>query len=168
VQILLTEDQLLTTGMLKVKMADYAEIAGLATHNPGLDVFTLNDDVVFEEICRFHKIPYPDGFFESPVPRYRRVGRFKALTKKQMDSADLNFFDRMTYGLNLIKLHGSIDFFPVEDKSLYLKCQPPVSSAVGGHVRKVLRSEAHNVQLSRTIGTRGVGELFVKGSDGEM
>lgn len=168
VQILLTEDQLLTTGMLRVKMPDYAGIAGLATLNPGLDVFTLNHDVVFEEICRFHCVPYRDGFFDSPVPRYQQIGHFKTLTKTQMDCANLNFFDRSTYGLNLIKLHGSIDFFAVEDKNLYLKCQPPVSSAIGSHVGEVLRIEAHSVELSRTIKARGVGELFVKGSDGEM
>ena len=154
--------------MLRVKVPDYAGIVGLATLNPGLDVFTLNHDVVFEEICRFHRVPCRDGFFDSPVPRYQQIGHFKALTKKQMDSADLNFFDRATYGLNLIKLHGSIDFFAVEDKNLYLKCRPPASPAVGGHVAEVLRIEAHSVQLSRASQVRGVGELFVKGSDGEM
>jgi hypothetical protein len=85
-----------------------------------------------------------------------------------MDSADLNLFDRTTRGLNLIKLHGSIDFFAVEDKNLYLKCQPPSSSAIGGHVAEIGRIEGHSIQLSRTTRTRGVGELFVMDSHGEL
>jgi hypothetical protein len=168
VQSLLVEDQFLTTALLRAKMKDYVGIQNLASENPGLDVFSLNHDVVFEEICRYHKIPLSDGFYEGGGSHYGNIARFKSLSKAQMDRRQFAFIDRTQHGLNLIKLHGSVDVFAVEDKQLYLKCAPHIDAPVGGHIDEVKRVEAHSMNFFKTTKLRGAGELFVQDVTGEM
>jgi hypothetical protein len=124
VQILLLEDQVNTTAMFAEKVKDYAGIEALAARHPGLPVFSLNHDLNFEEICKFHQVPLRDGFFYDMATRYANIARFRTLTKDQMERGELNFFAQGDVGVNLIKLHGSLDMFAVEDKNLFLKCVP--------------------------------------------
>ena len=57
VQILLLEDQLITTPMLAEKVKDYAGIKSLLAQHPCLHVFSLNHDLNVEEICKYHRVP---------------------------------------------------------------------------------------------------------------
>jgi hypothetical protein len=132
VQILLLEDQLNTTPMLAEKAKDYAGIKSMLAKQPCLNVFSLNHDLNVEEICKFHMVPCRDGFYDDADNRYAHIAQFKTLTKEQMDTGNLNFFAPGGGGVNLIKLHGSLDLFAVEDKNLFLKCAPPISEPLGG------------------------------------
>ena len=85
-----------------------------------------------------------------------------------MATGNLNFFPPDGLGVNLIKLHGSLDVFAVEDKNLFLKCTSPAHEPLGGHVREVMRVEAHSIEICKRIETRAPGELIVIGSDGTM
>jgi hypothetical protein len=168
VQILLLEDQLITTPMLAEKVKDYAGIKSLLAQHPCLHVFSLNHDLNVDEICKYHGVPCRDGFFDDAAKRYAHIAPFKTLTREQMGAGNLNFFPPDGFGVNLIKLHGSLDVFAVEDKSLFLKCTPPAHEPLGGHVREVMRVEAHSIEICKRIETRAPGELIVIGSDGTM
>ncbi|WP_449101220.1 hypothetical protein [Pseudomonas veronii] len=168
VQILLLEDQVLTTKLLAEKAKDYSGIKGLLAKHPCLHVFSLNHDINFEEICKFHEIQCRDGFFDQAVERYSNIAKFKSLTKEQINNGVLNFFDTAGVGVNLIKLHGSLDMFAVEDKNLYLKCVPPAEAPIGGHVQEIRRIEDHSLELSQRLKIRTVGELDVTDKDGEI
>jgi hypothetical protein len=168
VQILLLEDQVNTTAMLAEKAKDYDGIKSLLARQPCLNVFSLNHDLNLEEVCKFHAVPCRDGFFDDAANRYANVAQFKTLAKEQMDAGNLNYFAPDDIGVNLIKLHGSLDVFAVEDKNLFLKCVPSVSHPLGGHVREVLRVEAHSIEICKKIQTRATGELIVTDSDGKM
>ncbi len=72
IQLLLLEDQVNTSALFASKVKDYVGIAALADQQPGLHVFSLNHDVNFEEICKYHGVPYRDGFGLSVTTGLRR------------------------------------------------------------------------------------------------
>ncbi|CAG8868676.1 hypothetical protein [Pseudomonas fluorescens] len=168
VQILLLEDQVLTTKLLSEKVKDYSGIKRLLARHSCLHVFSLNHDINFEEICKFYGVQCRDGFFEPAVERYLNIANFKSLTKEQLSEGDLNFFNPEEVGVNLIKLHGSLDMFAVEDKNLYLKCAPPAEAPIGGHVQEIRRIEDHSLELIQRLKIRSVGELDVTDKNGEI
>ena len=168
VQILLLEDQEITTRLFAEKVKDYSGISSLLTKHPCLSVFSLNHDINFEEICKFHNIDCRDGFFDEQIERYSNIAIFKSLRKEQIDAKTLNFFESTEKGVNLIKLHGSLDIFAVEDKNIYLKCAPPLNAPLGGHVQEIRKIEQHSIKLSQAVGTRTIGELDVTDNEGEI
>ncbi|EJL95775.1 hypothetical protein PMI18_05057 [Pseudomonas sp. GM102] len=168
VQILLLEDQLFTTNLLAEKAKDYSGIRGLLNKHPCLHVFSLNHDINFEEICRFHNVECKDGFFDHTTERYSNIAKFKSLTKEQLNNGEFNFFGPEEVGVNLIKLHGSLDMFAVEDRNLYLKCAPPPNTSIGGHAQEIRKIENKSLELSQRLKIRTVGELDVTDKDGEI
>lgn len=168
VQILLLEDQQLTTEFFSQRVKSYDGIKGLLRQNPCLHVFSLNHDVNFEEICKFHEIPCKDGFFDSPVERYAHIANFRSITASQLKNAEFNFYSPLEVGVNLLKLHGSLDMFAVEDKKLFLKCFPPDGSSIGEHVEEIRKIESHSIALSTTHRSRITMELEVLDNSGEL
>jgi hypothetical protein len=168
VQGLLIEDQHLTTGFFSERVKDYAGIKDLVSRNPCLHVFSLNHDVNFEEICKYHGVPCRDGFYGADDRKYANVARFNKLTTTQMEAGDLHFFKSGEIGVNLIKLHGSLDIFAVEDKKLYLKCAPRDSEGIGGHVAEITKLERHGVEVAQLNQCRATGEVMVRDSDGQI
>lgn len=168
VQMLLLEDQMHTTGLFREKVKDYAGIQDLLGRNPCLHVFSLNHDINFEEICRFHGIELRDGFFRGGAERYQNIAEFTTLTREKMDSGNLSFLGTHERGVNLIKLHGSLDIFAVEDRNLYLKCAPTKDNEFGAYMREIVRVEKHSHEVCARIQSRTVGELNVMDVDGEL
>ncbi|MBB6249158.1 hypothetical protein [Rhodanobacter sp. A1T4] len=168
VQILLFEDELRTAPMLAAAIPDYRGLQNLVARHPGLDIFSLNHDQIIEEVCGHFEVPFRDGFYEGQGSRYEHITNFKTLTEDQINHANFNFFGRKDYGVNLIKLHGSLDLFAVEDKRLYLKCAPISEEGFGGCLRSLFRVESHSVSVCHELGTRSVRELIVRDRDGEI
>lgn len=168
VQILLLEDQQKTTPLLAAKVQDYSGLKQLLADQLWVDVFSLNHDVNIEEICRFHGIPCRDGFFDLDAKRYGHIAPFKTLSREHLDTGALNFYGPEGGGINLVKLHGSLDMFAVEDKELYLKVAPPIDAPLGSHVTEIYRVENHSNGVCANLQTRGIGELFVNDASGEL
>jgi len=168
VQILLLEDQEKTTPLFSEKVKDYKGIKNLISEQTSLNVFSLNHDINFEEICKYHDVPYRDGFFDEAEPRYANIANFKTLKIDQLNDRKLNFFAENEVGVNLIKLHGSLDIFAAEDKKLYLKCTPPIEMKLGGHVQEIRKAEIHSQEVCNQMQTRTVRELLVKDVTGEI
>jgi len=168
IQVLLLEDQFHTSQMFSLKVKDYTGIRTVVAKNPGLTVFSLNHDVNFEEICKYHEVPCRDGFFEDVVQRYSNIANFKVLKKVQMEQGAFNFFGPEEMGISLLKLHGSLDIFAVEDKNLYLKCTPPASEKIGGHYLEIQKVEKHCQEVCNRMHSRTVGELNVLDINGEL
>ncbi len=168
IQLLLLEDQTKTSPLFSAKVQDYKGIQGLISEQAIIDVFSLNHDINFEEICKYHAVPYRDGFFDDVEPRYANIANFKTLKIENLNNGKLNFFEKKEVGFNLVKLHGSLDIFAVEDKNLYLKCTPPLGAKIGGHVQEVVKAETHSQAVCSQMQTRTVRELLVKDADGEI
>lgn len=168
VQLLLLEDQILTTKLLAEKAKDYSGLKSLVRQQGCLNVFSLNHDINFEEICNLHGIECRDGFYAGEVDRYSNIANFKSLSISQINSDRLNYFGHDGLGVNLLKLHGSLDVFAVEDSNLYLKCAPTPGSPVGAHVREIQKVEQHSIELSQRDNLRTIGELDVLDATGEI
>lgn len=166
IQLLLLEEQMNTLKLLGEKVKDYYGIRKLVKEQGVLNVFSLNHDIVFEEICDFYNIPYKDGFFVCES-KYDHVANFKSISSSQLESGELDLFKDGGNGVNLIKLHGSLDIFAVEDKHFFLKCYGDGLS-VGSHFYEIRKIENHNLEICSNNGVRATNELCAYDSDHEL
>ncbi len=166
IQLLLLEEQENTAELLKLKSIDYYGIISLLKYHKVFDVFSLNHDLVMEEICNFYKIPYKDGFYEV-VTNYDHITDFGVLNKEQIDKKEYNFFESGEVGINIIKLHGSLDTFAAEDKRLYLKTRGKEGVA-GSCITAVRDLENAGMKFMTENSTRATNELLVTDKRGEI
>ncbi|HKK12990.1 MAG TPA: hypothetical protein VJ945_09155 [Flavobacteriaceae bacterium] len=84
--------------------------------NP-LWIFSLNHDLLIEIIAKHLSLPIKYGFHENiKIMDYS----FERLSRENMESNQFSFFQNGA-GINLIKLHGSLDIFVQGDEKNYLK-----------------------------------------------
>lgn len=85
-------------------------------------VFSLNHDLIFESIADYCGIPIHDGFWPNdflkiPISTHPQQYLYAdILTEKNLNVGDLNILNKVgDSGINLIKLHGSLDVFTFRD-----------------------------------------------------
>lgn len=166
IQLLLLEEQANTIKFLSEKIKDYYGIKALINQEGVLNIFSLNHDIVFEEILDFYKIPYKDGFYKRET-NYNNIAKFKAVTLSELENGDLDFFKPNEYGVNLIKLHGSLDVFAAEDKNLFLKSYGE-TSFVGSNYAEIRKVEDRNSEIIQRDGVRATNELCIHDRSGEL
>lgn len=166
IQLLLLEEQNLTTKFLQERIKHYYGLSKFMNQDEPTYVFSLNHDVVFEEICSYFKIAIKDGFFNTPR-KYGHIAPFSSISTKQLESGKLCLFPIGTQGVNLIKLHGSLDIFGVEDMEYFLKAKGSGES-VGSHIQAATDVEKHSQRISVRDQYRATNELCVEDSDGEI
>jgi hypothetical protein len=123
---------------IETGMVHYSGVAKLADDNLPLWVFSLNHDVLVECIAAYFGTPLSSGF-GSPITLPRRnkagevIGRLTAdvLTGEEIEKLPLAFFELNTKGINLLKLHGSLDVFAFRDGQDLLKIRPLEPSVHG-------------------------------------
>ncbi len=94
-------------------------LAKLAGAQHPLWIFSVNHDLIVECIAGQHGVPLSAGFSSERVvlPRRDRNGlrcgdlHAEVLSEKQLESCALQFFDLGQTGINLLKIHGSLDAF---------------------------------------------------------
>jgi hypothetical protein len=166
IQLLMLEEQMNTLKFLGEKVKDYYGLKALVEEQGVLNVFSLNHDVVFEEICDYYSIPYRDGFFPLEN-KYKTVANFKAITKEQLESGEINLFQSDISCVNLIKLHGSLDIFAAEDKKLFLKVTGD-GEHIGSNFYEIRKIEDHNLNVCTHDGIRTTNELCVYDDNNEL
>lgn len=166
IQLLLLEEQKNTKKLFSEKIKDYYGIYSLLDKENLLNIFTLNHDTIFEEILDYYKIPYKDGFY-TQTNNYTHLANFKILTKEQIKNENLNIFKEDEKGINLIKLHGSLDIFAIEDKSLFLKVYGN-SKVIGSYNEEIMKIENHSNKICQKDNIRITNELYVYDSLNEL
>jgi len=166
IQLLLLEDQANTLKLLTEKIKDYYGIISLLNKEKVFNIFSLNHDIVFEEILDYYRIPYKDGFYERKN-NYSNVANFKVLTSNEIETGNLDVFHEKENGINLIKLHGSLDIFAVEDKNLFLKVYGE-ANYVGSNYSEIRKIESRNIEISQRDGLRTTNELYIYDKLGEL
>ncbi|MGS0689044.1 hypothetical protein [Shewanella sp. 30m-9] len=166
IQLLLFELQEKCDPRMHLRFDDYFGLKEIIKQFGSLDIYSLNHDLIVEELCSFYEIPLKDGFYADREHGYSRFGSFKVVTKLELQQHCLDFHDQNEYGVNLIKLHGSFDIFAIEDKGKYLKSVG--DSEFGSYVRAVRNIERLSLEESQKSGTRCVNELFVTDDSGEQ
>ena len=113
--------------------------------NSPLWVFSLNQDLIMECFAAYSGIPLSCGFTnqveilplrdESGV----EIGDLEAwiLPSEQVDRLAYHFFKTGEGGINLVKIHGSLDVFSIRDGKDFLKLIP-TSSGVEGVIDALL------------------------------
>jgi hypothetical protein len=125
-------------------------IAGLAQANAPLWLFSLNHDLIVECIAAQYGVRLDCGFPGSAsLPlrdaRGSRVGDLKAqsLEGSVLSARGLGFTNLSDPGINLIKIHGALDVFTVNDGRDLLKLAPTGEGAQG--VLQSLRAANENL-----------------------
>lgn len=83
-------------------------------------IFSLNHDMVIEDICEHFKIPVHDGFTGDRAQEVFTCNGasvpFSVFTLAEMKSGKLNM-PRDGHHVNLYKVHGGLDYFSLRDES---------------------------------------------------
>ena len=83
-------------------------------------IFSLNHDVMIEIICSYFNIPLTSGF--NDTININNID-FESLTRDEIDNNKFSYISKGP-GINLIKLHGSLDLFVKNDEKNYVKIKP--------------------------------------------
>ena len=143
---------------------DFGALKKLAAENRPLWVFTTNHDVIPEILAGKLGIPIKSGFREKVTLPMSAGGAgapieiaFERLPRAAIAAGDYDFFRPGEFGINLIKLHGSLDIFGYGDEISYLK----VASKDGGprsYVEQLRSLELIDFALGSRDGVRAVNE----------
>lgn len=105
----------------------YRGLSSLVENGYPLWIFTLNHDLMVECFAAENNIPLKNGFFDNNISTFKENGNeqneisFKSLSIDEMEKGDINFFNKADdYGINLLKIHGSLDIFGFNDLKDYL------------------------------------------------
>lgn len=107
-----------------------------------------------------------DGFYANREHGYKNLGEFRLITSKELSEQKLDFYEGNEKGVNLLKLHGSFDIFAIEDKKTYLKSVG--NGGFGSFVSAIRNIESESLNVCQKMQVRGVNELFVNDSSGEL
>jgi hypothetical protein len=161
-----------------VRALRYLEgIAGLARANTPLWIFSLNHDLIVECIAAQYGLRLDCGFTGSAFLPLRdaqglRIGDLKAqsLEGALLSARGLDFTNFNKPGINLIKIHGALDVFTVDDGRDLLKLAP-AGDGVGG-VLQSLRAANENLLYAdpRFPGGKAktINEIAYADATGEM
>lgn len=121
---------------MKASTHRYGGLVKLAKRNNPLWIFSLNHDLCVEMISGQFGIPVSCGYAKDIVrlPRRNQQGEllgvlaFETLARDSLLNRTLQF---STTGINLVKLHGSLDVFAIDDGERYLRLRPRIASVDG-------------------------------------
>lgn len=166
IQLLLLEIQEKCLPRMKVIFENYLGLAALLECQDRIEIFSLNHDLIIEELCAYFKLGLKDGFYANREHSYKNLGEFRLITSDELSNHNLDFFEENEKGINLLKLHGSFDIFAIEDKKTYLKSVG--DGSFGSFVSAIRNIESKSLEVCQKMQTRGVNELFVNDSSGEL
>jgi hypothetical protein len=166
IQLLLLETQENCLPKMKLKFENYFGLESLLQNQSKIEIFSLNHDLIIEELCSFYKIDLKDGFYSGREHGYKNLGEFRSINKDELTNKKLDFFEENEVGVNLLKLHGSFDIFAIDDKNSYLKSVG--DGSFGSFVSAIRNIESESLAVCQKMKTRGTNELFVNDSNGEL
>lgn len=111
----------------------------LANEEEPLWIFSLNHDLCIEMLAGELGIPIRTGFHSEimTLPMRNEQGgvigklRLNSLDRNRLSFESMNFFKQGEKGINLLKLHGSLDTFLYLDETLYVKILPKTTDTRG-------------------------------------
>lgn len=170
---LLLERQVRNLNFALSVLDDFGALKKLTEENRPLWVFTTNHDVILEVLAAKFGIPIKSGFRERvTLAMSAGVGividiDFERLPRAAITAGDCDFFRPGEFGINLIKLHGSIDIFGQGDEISYIK----VASKDGSprsYVEQLQAVQTIDFALGIREGIRANNEHCYRDSEGEL
>lgn len=170
---LLLERQIRNLTFALSVLDDFRFLRKIAEHNKPLWVFTTNHDVNVELLAAKLAIPVKAGFRErlsiqiNAGPGCSRQIHFERLARTSMNAGDYEFFKSGEFGINLVKLHGSLDIFGQNDELNYLK----IVSADGrphSYVEQLEALQSIDLELGKRHRVRATNEHSYLDSKGDI
>jgi len=96
-------------------------IKHLIAENQPLWIFSLNHDIVIETLANKLDVNLRSGFFDAKPIVFNSYQTKEELTRENINQNKFNFFRRDEPGINLLKLHGSLDVLAYGDNTNYRK-----------------------------------------------
>ena len=132
VYLLLLERHTLNVGLIEQTLGYLDGITFLARDNTPLWIFSLNQDLIIEGFAACAGIPMKAGYSDETIRLPRRdvngtvIGDVIAqvIRREGLTEQALSYFPPGEYGINLLKLHGSLDVFTFNDGQDMLKLVP--------------------------------------------
>ncbi|WP_023604655.1 hypothetical protein [Aliivibrio logei] len=166
IQLLLLEIQEKCLPKMKFRFENYFGLEALLEQQGKIEIFSLNHDLIIEELCAYYSLGLKDGFYANRDHNYMNLGEFRLITSEELSEQKLDFYEENEKGINLLKLHGSFDIFAIEDKKTYLKSVG--NGSLGSFVSAIRDIESKSLEVCQKMQKRGVNELFVNDSSGEL
>ena len=178
IYFLLKEKHVLNEDFIARSIKYLDGIKAFVNTNRPLWVFSLNHDLIVECFAAHSNTPIKCGFSDELVRLPRRdidgtkIGEVEARVtlRHELERHTLNFFLSGEKGINLLKIHGSLDEFAFNDGEDLLKLVPDNSSALG--VISALRNANDEVRYIDPRWPGGVvkarNEIAYADAEGEM
>ncbi len=166
IQLLLLELQEKCLPRMKLRFENYFGLEALLENQSRIEIFSLNHDLIIEELCAYFNLGLKDGFYANREHGYKNLGEFRLITSEELSEQKLDLYEGNEKGINLLKLHGSFDIFAIEDKKTYIKSVG--DGSFGSFVSAIRNIESKSLEVCQKMQTRGVNELFVNDSSGEL
>jgi len=166
IQLLLLALQEKCLPKMECRFENYFGLEVLLEQQGRIEIFSLNHDLIIEELCTYYNLGLKDGFYANREHGYKNLGEFRLITSEELSEQKLDFYEENEKGINLLKLHGSFDIFAIEDKNTYLKSVG--NGSFGSFVSAIREIESKSLEVCQKMQTRGVNELFVNDSSGEL
>ena len=139
IYILLQQRHILNLDLIERNIQYLEGISALARENKPLWIFSLNHDLIIECLMVHANMPSKSGFSEEMVKLPLRdscgvsTGELEAriLRGDVIDGGALPYFRNGEMGVNLFKLHGSLDVFAFRDGKDLIKLVPSENSIRG-------------------------------------
>jgi hypothetical protein len=174
---LLQERHLRNVEYIKRTVSYLDGIKSLEEDNAPLWIFSLNHDLIIECFAAHVGIPIKSGFTEETIRLPRRgpngtvIGHLKAnvLPEHVLKKQGLPFLNKGQRGINLLKIHGSLDVFTFRDGRDVLKLLPDGEGIQG--VLSSLRIANHELRYVEPGSPDGVttrNEIMYGDDSGEM
>ena len=178
VYALLKERHVLNIEFIERGISRLAGIAGFAEINRPLWVFSLNHDLIMECFSSHSGLPMKSGFNDEVIrlPQRNvsgdRIGELegRVLRRSELASGRADFFNLGEHGINLLKLHGSLDEFVFNDDQDLLKLVPHDDSVRGViETLQIANEELRYVDPRFPDGYAfAVNEIAYEDDDGEL
>ena len=162
-------------GYIKRQIGNYVGLTALMDENHPLWVFSLNHDVLVECIAITNGLPLSAGFTEEQIFLQRRMQpdgatleplRAEVLPAPNIDSLGMPFLPMGQRGINLLKIHGSLDTFTFRDGQDLLRILP-LENTVDG-VMESLRAVNEEIWHPSSTHVRPINEIAYADEAGEM
>ncbi len=149
-------------------------LAGLVSHNQPLWIFSLNHDLIVESFAAHRKIPINSGSFDTielPLPENSHGIKSIAAelsTAERFHTKGLPFFIQGKVGINIFKLHGSLDTFLIHNGNDIIKLVP-VENNISGVLKTVeLANSLLQHKLPHAPHIRTTNEIMYLDQGGEI
>ena len=178
IYFLLREKHVLNAARIEHNIKYLDGIKAFTENNKPLWVFSLNHDLVVECYSASTTTPLKCGFSEESIllpwrdSNGNRVGDTKAniIRREHFTEGTLRFFQNGEEGINLLKIHGSLDEFAFNDGQDLLKIVPTCNTVLGVIAElKGVNDEVQYIDPEWPGGVvKTVNEIAYEDSSGEM